>query len=176
MGIMLYRLPEVLGCFTLNAGLREPWLAYPCRTGSKQEFSHRLPLQWGWGCTICRIGSFRLPSRTRQPSNCFLHGPRMPDRALHPALPPSHCTVPGFQRGNPLSPQIDLQKMPLGKLSKRQIQAAYSILSEVQQVSEGLAPPLSQLPSGSSELTSRLRGMAVHLLKLMKIDDLSHNS
>ncbi|KAB0391481.1 hypothetical protein E2I00_011328, partial [Balaenoptera physalus] len=38
----------------------------------------------------------------------------------------------------PLSPQIDLQKMPLGKLSKRQIQAAYSILSEVQQaVSQG---------------------------------------
>lgn len=35
----------------------------------------------------------------------------------------------------PLSPQIDLQKMPLGKLSKRQIQAAYAILSEVQQVS-----------------------------------------
>uniref|UniRef100_A0A7I2V3E1 Poly [ADP-ribose] polymerase n=1 Tax=Homo sapiens TaxID=9606 RepID=A0A7I2V3E1_HUMAN len=34
--------------------------------------------------------------------------------------------------------QIDLQKMPLGKLSKRQIQAAYSILSEVQQaVSQG---------------------------------------
>uniref|UniRef100_A0A452UI27 Poly [ADP-ribose] polymerase n=1 Tax=Ursus maritimus TaxID=29073 RepID=A0A452UI27_URSMA len=34
--------------------------------------------------------------------------------------------------------EIDLQKMPLGKLSKRQIQAAYSILSEVQQaVSQG---------------------------------------
>uniref|UniRef100_A0ABI7WKT4 Poly [ADP-ribose] polymerase n=1 Tax=Felis catus TaxID=9685 RepID=A0ABI7WKT4_FELCA len=34
--------------------------------------------------------------------------------------------------------QIDLQKMPLGKLSKRQIQAAYSILGEVQQaVSQG---------------------------------------
>ncbi|XP_074078925.1 poly [ADP-ribose] polymerase 1 isoform X2 [Macrotis lagotis] len=30
--------------------------------------------------------------------------------------------------------EIDLQKMPLGKLSKRQIQTAYSILSEVQQV------------------------------------------
>ncbi|XP_020837799.1 poly [ADP-ribose] polymerase 1 isoform X1 [Phascolarctos cinereus] len=30
--------------------------------------------------------------------------------------------------------EIDLQKMPLGKLSKRQIQNAYSILSEVQQV------------------------------------------
>lgn len=42
-------------------------------------------------------------------------------------------------KGDPLSPQIDLQKMPLGKLSKRQIQAAYSILSEVQQVSEGPA-------------------------------------
>ncbi|EDL94827.1 poly (ADP-ribose) polymerase family, member 1 [Rattus norvegicus] len=34
--------------------------------------------------------------------------------------------------------EIDLQKMPLGKLSRRQIQAAYSILSEVQQaVSQG---------------------------------------
>ncbi|XP_006897812.1 PREDICTED: poly [ADP-ribose] polymerase 1 [Elephantulus edwardii] len=34
--------------------------------------------------------------------------------------------------------EIDLQKMPLGKLSKRQIQAAYSILGEVQQaVSQG---------------------------------------
>lgn len=30
--------------------------------------------------------------------------------------------------------QIDLQKMPLGKLSKRQIQSAYSLLTEVQQV------------------------------------------
>lgn len=33
-------------------------------------------------------------------------------------------------------PQIDLQKMPLGKLSKRQIQSAYALLTEVQQVSE----------------------------------------
>lgn len=34
--------------------------------------------------------------------------------------------------------EIDLQKMPLGKLSKRQIQSAYSILNEVQQaVSDG---------------------------------------
>lgn len=31
--------------------------------------------------------------------------------------------------------QIDLQKMPLGKLSKRQIQSAYALLTEVQQVS-----------------------------------------
>ncbi|KAM5163073.1 poly [ADP-ribose] polymerase 1 [Mantella aurantiaca] len=36
--------------------------------------------------------------------------------------------------------EIDLQKMPLGKLSKRQIQSAYSILNEVQQaVSDGAA-------------------------------------
>ncbi|KAM9316020.1 poly [ADP-ribose] polymerase 1 isoform 3-T3 [Gastrophryne carolinensis] len=36
--------------------------------------------------------------------------------------------------------EIDLQKMPLGKLSKRQIQSAYSILNEVQQaVSENAA-------------------------------------
>uniref|UniRef100_A0A4W3HYA8 Poly [ADP-ribose] polymerase n=1 Tax=Callorhinchus milii TaxID=7868 RepID=A0A4W3HYA8_CALMI len=33
--------------------------------------------------------------------------------------------------------EIDLQKMPLGKLSKRQIQSAYSILNEVQQVDGG---------------------------------------
>lgn len=32
--------------------------------------------------------------------------------------------------------QIDLQKMPLGKLSKRQIQGAYALLTEVQQVSD----------------------------------------
>lgn len=30
--------------------------------------------------------------------------------------------------------QIDLQKMPLGKLSKRQIQSAYALLTEVHQV------------------------------------------
>uniref|UniRef100_A0A671N0C0 Poly [ADP-ribose] polymerase n=1 Tax=Sinocyclocheilus anshuiensis TaxID=1608454 RepID=A0A671N0C0_9TELE len=40
--------------------------------------------------------------------------------------------------------EIDLQKMPLGKLSKRQIQSAYSLLSEVQQVgSETLILDLS---------------------------------
>uniref|UniRef100_A0A4W6D949 Poly [ADP-ribose] polymerase n=1 Tax=Lates calcarifer TaxID=8187 RepID=A0A4W6D949_LATCA len=33
--------------------------------------------------------------------------------------------------------EIDLQKMPLGKLSKRQIQSAYALLTEVQQVSKG---------------------------------------
>lgn len=66
-------------------------------------------------------------------------GAQRAEGILSPALLSSHCTVSGFQRGNALSPQIDLQKMPLGKLSKRQIQAAYSILSEVQQVSEGLA-------------------------------------
>ncbi|XP_055492366.1 poly [ADP-ribose] polymerase 1 [Leucoraja erinacea] len=36
--------------------------------------------------------------------------------------------------------QIDLQKMPLGKLSKRQIQSAYSILNEVQQVVASAGP------------------------------------
>lgn len=60
---------------------------------------------------------------------------RRPGVMFGPALPSSRRTVPDFQREKiPLSPQIDLQKMPLGKLSKRQIQAAYSILSEVQQV------------------------------------------
>ncbi|CAB1435499.1 unnamed protein product [Pleuronectes platessa] len=40
--------------------------------------------------------------------------------------------------------EIDLQKMPLGKLSKRQIQSAYSLLTDVQQaVSESL--PESQI-------------------------------
>lgn len=36
--------------------------------------------------------------------------------------------------------EIDLQKMPLGKLSKRQIQSAYSILNEVQQAVSESAP------------------------------------
>lgn len=36
--------------------------------------------------------------------------------------------------------EIDLQKMPLGKLSKRQIQSAYSILNEVQQVVASAGP------------------------------------
>lgn len=31
--------------------------------------------------------------------------------------------------------QIDLKKMPLGKLSKKQLEQAYSVLSEAQQVS-----------------------------------------
>lgn len=37
--------------------------------------------------------------------------------------------------------QIDLQKMPLGKLSKRQIQSAYALLTEVQQVSNQWSGP-----------------------------------
>lgn len=36
--------------------------------------------------------------------------------------------------------EIDLQKMPLGKLSKRQIQSAYSILNDVQQAVSDSAP------------------------------------
>lgn len=36
--------------------------------------------------------------------------------------------------------QIDLQKMPLGKLSKRQIQSAYALLTEVQQVCSPSSP------------------------------------
>ncbi|XP_018423552.1 PREDICTED: poly [ADP-ribose] polymerase 1 [Nanorana parkeri] len=36
--------------------------------------------------------------------------------------------------------EIDLQKMPLGKLSKRQIQSAYSILNEVQQAVSDSSP------------------------------------
>uniref|UniRef100_A0A8C9VCE1 Poly [ADP-ribose] polymerase n=1 Tax=Scleropages formosus TaxID=113540 RepID=A0A8C9VCE1_SCLFO len=36
--------------------------------------------------------------------------------------------------------EIDLQKMPLGKLSKRQIQSAYSLLNEVQQVVSDSVP------------------------------------
>lgn len=53
-----------------------------------------------------------------------------------------------FQGKLPPSPQIDLQKMPLGKLSKRQIQAAYSILSEVQQVGGGRHSGPARVGSG----------------------------
>ena len=72
-----------------------------------------------------------------------------------------------------MSPQIDLQKMPLGKLSKRQIQAAYSILSEVQQVRH---QPLLQLPHVGGRGVSwaaacpQVGNAAVHLLKVKKID------
>lgn len=38
--------------------------------------------------------------------------------------------------------QIDLQKMPLGKLSKRQIQGAYALLTEVQQVRSPISSDL----------------------------------
>ncbi|XP_006871190.1 PREDICTED: poly [ADP-ribose] polymerase 1-like [Chrysochloris asiatica] len=53
--------------------------------------------------------------------------------------------------------EIDLQKMPLGKLSKRQIQAAYSILSEVQQA-------LSQSSSDSQilDLSNRFYTLIPH--------------
>ena len=34
--------------------------------------------------------------------------------------------------------QIDLKKMPLGKLTKRQIESAYAVLGEAQKVSEKL--------------------------------------
>ena len=34
--------------------------------------------------------------------------------------------------------QIDLKKMPLGKLTRRQIESAYSVLGEAQRVSEQL--------------------------------------
>lgn len=91
-----------------------------------------------------------------------------------PALPSSCQTVPSFQREKiPLSPQIDLQKMPLGKLSKRQIQAAYSILSEVQQVRP---QPLLQLPHAGGRgiywaaCHPLVGNAAVHLLKVKKID------
>lgn len=63
--------------------------------------------------------------------------------------------------------------MPLGKLSKRQIQAAYSILSEVQQVRH---QPLLQLPNvggrGVSWAASHpwVGNAAVHLLKVKEID------
>jgi len=35
--------------------------------------------------------------------------------------------------------QIDLKKMPLGKLSKKQIESAYKVLTELQQVSYSAA-------------------------------------
>lgn len=37
--------------------------------------------------------------------------------------------------------QIDMKKMPLGKLSKRQIMSAYSVLTELQQEVGGAAAP-----------------------------------
>lgn len=98
---------------------------------------------------------------------------------LGPALPSSPCTV--LSKGKiPLSPQIDLQKMPLGKLSKRQIQAAYSILSEVQQVSEGPAfPPAAQgvswLPChgrGAVESTQQYIYSRLHETGILIHDDL----
>lgn len=46
---------------------------------------------------------------------------------------PSHCWG---------SPQIDMKKMPLGKLSKRQIQSAYTVLTELQtEISGGKSRP-----------------------------------
>ena len=62
--------------------------------------------------------------------------------------------------------------MPLGKLSKRQIQAAYSILSEVQQVRQ----PLLQLPRVGGRDVSwaashpRVGNVAVYLFKVKEID------
>ncbi|TKC42061.1 hypothetical protein EI555_011832, partial [Monodon monoceros] len=70
----------------------------------------------------------------------------------------------------PLSPQIDLQKMPLGKLSKRQIQAAYSILSEVQQA-------LSQGSSDSQilDLSNRFYTLIPHDFGMKKPPLLSNS-
>ncbi len=38
--------------------------------------------------------------------------------------------------------QIDLKKMPLGKLSKQQIQLAYTVLNDLQKVTTGSAEPV----------------------------------
>nr|XP_030724329.1 poly [ADP-ribose] polymerase 1 isoform X1 [Globicephala melas] len=66
--------------------------------------------------------------------------------------------------------EIDLQKMPLGKLSKRQIQAAYSILSEVQQV-------LSQGSSDSQilDLSNRFYTLIPHDFGMKKPPLLSNS-
>ena len=37
--------------------------------------------------------------------------------------------------------QIDMKKMPLGKLSRRQMKSAYSVLTELQQEVAGAASP-----------------------------------
>ncbi|XP_029084533.1 poly [ADP-ribose] polymerase 1 isoform X1 [Monodon monoceros] len=66
--------------------------------------------------------------------------------------------------------EIDLQKMPLGKLSKRQIQAAYSILSEVQQA-------LSQGSSDSQilDLSNRFYTLIPHDFGMKKPPLLSNS-
>ena len=58
--------------------------------------------------------------------------------------------------------QIDLQKMPLGKLSKRQIQSAYALLSEVQQVSRS-APVSSDSTECKTSVNSDVRKMYFNL-------------
>lgn len=163
--------------FTVSAGAGEPWSTYPAvHKVSENLLSQALrrPCR-GVGLQSLQRWVTGLPRKTRRPGGDASFGGPGGLRSSQFSSSLSLCTVPGLQ-GDPLSPQIDLQKMPLGKLSKRQIQAAYSILSEVQQVSEGLAPPLSQLPLGSLGPTSHPGGVAVHLFRVSEIDIPSHNS
>uniref|UniRef100_A0AAZ3S2K1 NAD(+) ADP-ribosyltransferase n=1 Tax=Oncorhynchus tshawytscha TaxID=74940 RepID=A0AAZ3S2K1_ONCTS len=69
---------------------------------------------------------------------------------------------------------IDFQKMSLGKLSKRQIQSAYALLSEVQQAvsdssSEPLHPHTSQL---GHEETTTAQHPGLHSAKVQMLDNL----
>lgn len=171
MRVLLCFLPEVWDCFKPSTGVGA-WLI--SAVNEQRVFSHRLiHCTGGRAAQPVELGhqvSLGGPNRL-----CLLLlEPRRPGVTFSPALPSSRRTVPSFQREKiPLSPQIDLQKMPLGKLSKRQIQAAYSILSEVQQVRR---QPLLQLPHaggrGISWAACRplVGNAAVHLLKVKKID------
>ena len=59
--------------------------------------------------------------------------------------------------------QIDLQKMPLGKLSKRQIQSAYALLSEVQQVSRSAPVSSDSVECEPISVNSDVRKMYFNL-------------
>lgn len=111
-------------------------------SGRHPSFCHRVGVGRGWHTRSVGLGSpCWLFAAINEVSRTFLTDPagqaglglRSPEGA-QASWPVVRCTEQLCEGRLPLSPQIDLQKMPLGKLSKRQIQAAYSILSEVQQV------------------------------------------
>ena len=53
----------------------------------------------------------------------------------------SHSPCPGWSSDLWVWLQIDMKKMPLGKLSHRQMRSAYSVLTELQQELGGAARP-----------------------------------
>ena len=52
--------------------------------------------------------------------------------------------------------QIDIKKMPLGKLSNRQMRSAYAVLTELQQEVAGAASPARILDASNRSLSPRL--------------------